>query len=232
MRLGLLSDIHGNAEALAVVLAAARAEGVERILFAGDAVGYYYEPARCLALLSEWPMTPVRGNHEDMLQGVIAQPSLADGIHQRYGSGLATALKTLTPAQLAELTAWPVQRQLDIEGSSILLCHGAPWDTNQYVYPDASEELLARCRVDGCDFVVMGHTHYRFSVQAGATRLLNPGSVGQPRDRRPGAAWGLLDTASGDYQQRTELYDTERVARQARSIDPHLPYLWEVLTRQ
>jgi putative phosphoesterase len=232
VKLGLISDIHGNAAALEAVLRAARAQGVERILFAGDCVGYYYEPHRCLGLLAEWDVTAVRGNHENMLREVIAQPSLAEGFRRRYGSGLSTAVSVLSPSQLDFLAGLPVQQKLEIDGTSITLCHGAPWDTDEYVYPDASEALLERCAAAGGAYVVMGHTHYRFTARFGSTSLVNPGSVGQPRDRMPGAAWGLLDTMTGEFHQFTEEYDIESVASHARLVDPHLPYLWEVLERQ
>jgi len=232
MKVGLLADIHGNADALAVVLDAARTHGVERILFAGDYVGYYYEPDRCLDLLSEWDVTSVRGNHEDMLEGLLAHPSCAEAIRKLYGSGLATAGHVLSESQLAFLTALPVRQTLEIGGASVLLCHGAPWDTNQYVYPDADAALLSRFGAVEADYVVMGHTHYSFTAPSGAVRLINPGSVGQPRDRRPGAAWGLLDTTTREYYSRIEPYDVSRVASRSRETDPHLPYLWEVLARQ
>jgi putative phosphoesterase len=232
MKVAILADIHGNASALAAVLEVAQTLGVERLLCAGDCVGYYDEPGRCLELLADWDVLHVRGNHEDMLQHLIADPSVAGHITQRYGSGLSVAARELTPDQLAALQAWPVQRTCVIDDVSITLCHGAPWETDHYVYPDADDDTLQRCAASGTDYVVMGHTHYRFSTQIGTTRLVNPGSVGQPRDRRPGAAWSLVDTVTGEYQSRTEPYDIAAVAMRARARDPHLPYLWDVLTRR
>jgi len=232
MRVGLLADIHGNATALAAVLEVARTLDVERLLCAGDCVGYYDQPGRCLDLLADWDVTHVRGNHEDMLRQMIADPALAERVAQRYGSGLSVAARELTADHLTALEGWPVHRTCAIENLSITLCHGAPWETDQYVYPDADDDLLRRCAAVGTDVVVMGHTHHRFSAQIGTTRLINPGSVGQPRDRRPGAAWGVLDTATGEYESRTEVYDIAEVVMRARARDPHLPYLWEVLTRQ
>jgi putative phosphoesterase len=232
MRVALLADIHGNAAALKAVLDAARVQGVDRILFAGDCVGYYYAPERCLELLADWDVTSVRGNHEDLLEQMLADPARTEGIHQHYGSGLATAARVLSASQRAFLAALPLRARLDLDGTSITLCHGAPWDADQYVYPNAGAELLARCAAEGTDYVVMGHTHYAFTAQSGATVLVNPGSVGQPRDRKPGAAWGLLDTTTREYQPRLETYDVDAVIRQTRAIDPHLPYLWEVLVRQ
>jgi len=232
MRLALLADIHGNAHALSAVLSAARQEGVQRLLCAGDFVGYYYQPDACLDLLSDWQVDAVRGNHDVMLAELIEQPSLAAELRARYGSGLEVAASVLTPDRLAALAALPVQRRITMDAMSILLCHGTPWDTNTYVYPDADESVFRRCAESGADIVVMGHTHHRLDLRRGNARLLNPGSVGQPRDRTPGAAWGLLDTDTGAYHQRIEQYDSEPVKSRARALDPHLPYLWEVLDRR
>lgn len=232
MKVGLVADIHGNVAALAAVLAGARREGVERLLCAGDVVGYYYEPGACLELLEPWPVDSVRGNHEDLLDALAARPSLGPGTHARYGSALASAVIGLSPRQRASLTALPACRDLTIEGMRVLLCHGAPWDNDLYVYPDAPAATFERCANTGADVVVLGHTHYRFTKTSGSTTIINPGSVGQPRDRKPGAAWALLDTADGSCRAFSEVYDSAPLAARARAADPHLPYLWEVLSRQ
>ena len=78
----------------------------------------------------------------------------------------------------------------------------------------------------------MGHTHYRLTRTSGSTTIVNPGSVGQPRDRQPGAAWALLETETGTCRAFIEPYDTAPIEAQARVTDPHLPYLWEVLNRR
>lgn len=232
MRVGLIADVHGNAPALRAVLAAAREFGVERWLCAGDCVGYYYGAAECLEMLSACDVTYVRGNHEDMLQQMVNDPAAAEDIHRRYGSGLAIAQRQLSPATLAMVLAWPTSREVRVGEVTFQLCHGAPWDTDQYVYPDAGVEMFERCASFGGDVVVMGHTHYPFVVEVGDTTLVNPGSVGQPRDRRPGASWAWFDTDTRRVHARLERYDVAPVVAEARHVDPHLPYLWEVLTRQ
>ena len=62
--------------------------------------------------------------------------------------------------------------------------------------------------------------------------VVNPGSVGQPRDRKPGSCWALWDTRRMEVTLRRTAFDTSLVAERARRIDPHLPYLSDVLTRQ
>jgi predicted phosphodiesterase len=120
---------------------------------------------------------------------------------------------------------------VEVGGCQILLRHGAPWDVDQYVYPDATQELLQRCSTSGIDFVVLGHTHYSMDKKLGRVRIVNPGSVGQPRNRQPGAHWAFLDTKSGQLEFKVEQYDRAPLIRECRSRHPELPYLAEILER-
>jgi len=231
MKIGVLGDIHGNSLALAAVLEHARRENIERLLITGDLVGYYFGATEVLRMLSTWDIVIARGNHEDMLAAARADPSLLARIGKKYGSGLAVALKELSGAELDMLCTLPHPVPLELGQVRVLLCHGAPWDINYYVYPDADEETLARCAVPGYDIVIMGQTHYPFLRRIGGVTLLNPGSVGQPRNRQPGAQWAILDSATGEITLRNERYDYTGVAAAARARHPELPYLSEVLTR-
>ncbi len=231
MKLALLGDIHGNHLALRAVLAAAKLEGVERLLITGDFIGYYFWPSQVLDMLSGWDLVAVRGNHEDMLIQAYRRPELLLDIEQRYGSGLSVALDSLSAAQLDWLMKLPHPQSIAIGDCKILLCHGAPWDVDQYIYPDSDSELFERCDKLVHDWVVTGHTHYPLIRQLDKTMFVNPGSVGQPRDRVPGAAWALLDSETGQVELKREPYDIHSVANEARQIHPKLNYLSEVLLR-
>lgn len=232
MRLALLGDVHGNDLALDAVLAAARAEGAEALLVTGDMVGYYFAPARVLDLLEGWRLWMVRGNHEDMLRDAAADPACLRQYEAQYGSGLRAALETLSPERIQRLASLPHPLEIELGSRRILLCHGAPWDNDHYVYPDAAEDVLQRCAAGGHDLVVLGHTHHAMVRRSGSTAVVNPGSVGQPRDRRSGAAWALYDSDSGDLTLKRESYPVQKIVDMARARAPELPYLAEVLTRE
>jgi putative phosphoesterase len=231
VKVGILGDIHGNSPALAAVLGHARREGVEKLVVTGDLVGYYFDPAGVLRMLQEWDVTMVRGNHEDMLAAARADAAALPAIRKSYGSGIEVALEELSQAELDRLCGLPHPLPLQLEDVRVLLCHGSPADNDEYVYPDATPEALARCAVPGYDVVIMGHTHYPLQREVGGVTLLNPGSVGQPRNREPGAQWALLDTATGRTTLRNERYDPTPVAAEARARHAELPYLADVLTR-
>ena len=231
MRLALLGDVHGNELALAAVLAAAKADRVEALLVTGDLVGYYFEPHRVLELLEGWKLWMVRGNHEDMLREAATDPARLAHYESLYGTGLRVALQSLSADRVRELGSLPHPLEVQLGSRRVLLCHGAPWDNYRYIYPDAPEDLLQRCARGGHDLVVLGHTHYAMLRRCGATTIVNPGSVGQPRDRGNAAAWALYDSDSGAVELRREPYAVQEMVEQARLRAPGFPYLAEVLTR-
>lgn len=231
MKLGLLGDIHGNHLALIEVLSAATSMGVERLLITGDLIGYYHYPLRVIELLRPWAKYVVRGNHEDMLIAARNDPEFLAQTDRRYGTGLRAAIEQLSDPQLDELCSLPHPLHLNIDGCDILLCHGAPWDANQYVYPDAPPDLLNRCAAD-CDVVVLGHTHHPMNHRIDKTLIVNPGSVGQARNSVPGASWAIFDTDSHELKFRNERYDTAPLVEECKLRHPELPYLSEVLLRK
>ena len=231
MKIALLGDIHGNDAALRSVLKAALAANVDRLLITGDLVGYYFAPLQVLQLLNDWDRDIVRGNHEEMLAAARSDCAFLAKVDSRYGSGLRIAIEQLSTEQLNELCTLPHPLELEINGVRIILCHGAPWDLNQYIYPNTESDLIARCAIKKYDLVVMGHTHYPMLKNIGKTILVNPGSVGQPRNRQPGASWALFDTVNRLITFRTESYDATDLINECNMRHPELPYLSEVLNR-
>lgn len=231
MRLGLIGDIHGNAEALKAVLEAAKVEGIDAFCVTGDLVGYYYDPDRVLDLLAGWTYWAVRGNHEDMLLSMERDPRVRTDYLAKYGSGLEHALEKLDQEALTMLEHLPRSRTLSFAGRSLLLAHGTPWDTDEYLYPDAASATMDRVAEFGAEFIILGHTHHQFDREVSGRLIINPGSVGQPRDRKPGAAWSVLEVETGSITHRRENYDIGAVVAAARQFDPDLPYNWTVLSR-
>lgn len=230
MKIAILSDIHGNTQALRQTLLVARKAGVQHLLVLGDLVGYYYDAAGVLSLLEPWPMHVIGGNHERMLGEAQESPEMAAQHRKKYGSALDVALATLGKAQVEWLVKLPSRQSVELDGVSFELCHGSPDEQDRYVYPTASDEELQRCRLPG-RVVLMGHTHYPMvSVRPEGT-LINAGSVGQARDLGGFASWFLFDTATQVIIPHRTAYDTTAVAAEARARDPDLPYLAEILQR-
>lgn len=231
MKLGLMGDIHGNDLALQAVLEAASAAKVDRLLVTGDLIGYYFAPLNVLELLSGWKCDVVRGNHEEMLAKARNDSAYLATVEARYGSGVRVAIEQLSSKQVNSLCSLPHPLDIDVDGIRILLCHGSPGNLNQYIYPDTDIEMLAVGLVQNYDLVLMGHTHYPMLRNIRGIIFVNPGSVGQPRDRKPGACWALFDTQDHSIELRRESYDSTSLAHECQLRHPELPYLFEVLQR-
>ena len=231
MRVGLIGDIHGNAEALHAVLGAAAACDVSRLLVTGDVVGYYDHAFEAMEMLRPWRATWIRGNHECMLNEVARDPRRIDHFESRYGRGLRLALQRLDASTVRWLSELPDSVTIELSGRKVCLCHGSPWNPGAYVYPDSPQETWDRFSALEVDIVVTGHTHHPMSRFCGNVLVINPGSVGQPRNRVPGAHWCTLDLDSLDVQHRVERYDHEGFAARVREANPALPQISEVLVR-
>jgi putative phosphoesterase len=230
MKIGLLADIHGNDLALSAVLTKALQEGVTELLVAGDIVGYYYNTGKVIEMLDDFPWFGVQGNHEWMLKNLL-DGSDPMPIYNKYGSSLNRAINTLPADQLERLCVLPHPRYHTVADCRIVVCHGSIKNRDRYIYPDSTEEERRHIHEDNTDLLLYGHTHYPIIWRGEFMDIVNPGSVGQPRDRKGGACWALYDTRTKTVELRRENYDLEPLIRQCYLIDPHLPYLHKVLTR-
>lgn len=232
-RVAVLGDIHGNIDAFRAVLEDIKKESINQLLITGDLVGYYYHADKVLNALKGWRYELVQGNHDGMLGEISTWSNeMKKAYRQKYGSALEYAAKELlSESEIAYLAELPYRKELFIAGRSILLCHGSPWNRDEYIYPDASNDVLARCTTGGFDVVIMGHTHYPMIKKYKVTLLLNPGSVGQPRNQQSGASWALLYLDNLYVQLRYVPYDVKEVIAEARQKDPAVPYLAEILRR-
>lgn len=204
---------------------------IDRLLIAGDFVGYYHRADEVFAFLSSWVWDGVQGNHDAMFAARRAGADDHDGYRKRYGHAIDRALETLAPDYSMLLVALPVTKELHLEGRRVLLCHGAPWQQDAYVYPTAPPETFARIAALQHDVVVLGHTHYPMVRREGSTLIVNPGSVGQPRDIGALASWAILDLTTCTATIRRVRFDPSATIADAQAHDPELPYLTEILTR-
>lgn len=234
MLIAILSDIHGNVDALIPVLEELRHHrDVRRLYVLGDMVGYYYHPSEVLDLLLEFPgeVRFLRGNHEKMLLEVLSGNRNLQDIDGKYGHGIRMALEHLTRGQLEWLCCLPDCMMECLDGMQAVFCHGSPDEPDRYVYPDTSRELLHSFGSQDVKYVFMGHTHRPF-FYPDRTTLVNVGSVGQARDYGGMASWCMLNTENGAVTFRHIPYDIQRTAEEARRNDPAIPYLWQVLERR
>ena len=231
MKVGVISDIHGNHYALEAVLKIAKQEGVEKLLILGDIVGYYYHPEIVLDMLSAWNYEIIKGNHEVILQDLNENKIDPEHLKVKYGSGHEHALKKLSTETLQWLFELPTQKSVKINNVSFHLNHGSPSSLDEYLYPDAPLEKLEKCNSIDHDFVLVGHSHYSFSYRCKHSILINCGSVGQSRENGGIAYWALVNTRNSSFQIKTTLYDTLKLLEDVALFDPKREYLQNILKR-
>lgn len=189
MRLGIVSDVHGNLASLDLALSLMGP--VDEVLCAGDLVSGFRFSNDVVARLREIGARVVLGNHDLDVLGP-------------HGERVRQSPST-DPELLRWLGQQPVRLDTRIDGHRLVMFHAAPEEPFEYVY---AESPRMRLWTDlGADFVIYGHTHYGLAHREGETLVINPGSAGQPRDPRNGfrSSFAVLDTASGEV--RIEVYD-------------------------
>jgi len=204
----IISDIHANLPALEAVIEDAGAPDLW--ICAGDVVGYYSEPNEVCDRLRGLEARVIRGNHDGYVIGAL-QPDPAREPHYRTNWTVAA----LTPNNLEWLRALPSEDTVHVGEMRVRVRHASPWDEETYIYPDSPRwqeiELPQR------EVLVLGHTHHPLRRRCGSGWVVNPGSVGQPRDRDPRAGYALLDASDGAITMRRVPYPVAAVQQQLRA---------------
>jgi diadenosine tetraphosphatase ApaH/serine/threonine PP2A family protein phosphatase len=227
LRVAVVSDVHANLHALEAVLAEVDAGGYDEVWCLGDLVGYGPRPNECVALLQERASICLAGNHDLVVLGKISIST--------FGGEAGTAA-----AWTREVLEGPARAFLStLEPSAVTtgaeLFHGSPRDP-VWDYVLSVDAVEASFELTEAPLVLVGHSHAALAIAladgslagglapegteaelgAGARLLLNPGSVGQPRDGDPRAAWLLLDFAAGRASFRRVAYPVERTQDEIR----------------
>jgi predicted phosphodiesterase len=235
MRYLIFTDIHGNLEAFQAVLQAVRKKKVDHYLFLGDLVGYGASPNEVIQrLLGLKPLSIVRGNHDKAVCGLDSiqtfNPIAASAIYWTRNHILKKHLDFLTN----------IQKGPEVVHERITICHGAPFDEDYYIFGEFdAAEAFDYFETNLCLF---GHTHFPFvytekdgsvegtflegeanevKLEKGVKYLINPGSVGQPRDRDPRAAFAIYDSETRVVKFHRVEYDLAETQR--RILKEKLP---------
>lgn len=198
MRLGLISDIHANLPALDTALE--ELGSVDRYACPGDIVGYGPHPNECIERVRALDAVTVAGNHELIVLGELPE----EGIHPWAVQTLRWTRKELTAENRDWIAALPHTTAVE---PGITMAHGSLDDPRTYVKTTAlaRDELE---RLDPGEILILGHTHRQMRVEADGRLLVNPGAVGQTRERQVRAAAAMLDTEAREIAFVTVPYDT------------------------
>jgi len=240
VRLAIISDIHGNLEALRAVLADIdRRDDIEKIVCLGDIVGYGPDPVECVELVAERCEWSLLGNHDF---GVLYEPTNFNPGAEQAAYWTREQFEIVEDDQrkarlLRFLSHLRVRVRFGPE-DAFLAVHGSPRrPINEYIFADDAVNSVPKIRkiFDRVErLAVVGHTHVpgvftdepdfyppdelqgRFTLQDEEKVVANVGSVGQPRDNDPRASWAVLDDEAIEFV-RTK-YDVEATAKRIRGI--------------
>lgn len=200
MKIGLISDIHGNLFALQAVLAQLDAAAVDLILCAGDLVCYGGNDNAVLTLLRERGIASVMGNYDDAVAWnrpkASRKPSSVRNEPLKQAA-LDWTKANLHSAHIPYLRSLPLTSLHRINGMRIRLLHAGPDFYDDWLTPKQPRALHGLTTRMQADIIILGHTHDAFSHEVSHTLFVNPGAVGRSLDGDPRASYAILDTQTG-----------------------------------
>jgi diadenosine tetraphosphatase ApaH/serine/threonine PP2A family protein phosphatase len=232
-RIAVISDVHSNLQALTAVLERIDALAVDRLYCLGDIVGYGARPVECVDIVRGRAAAAVQGNHD----ALTADPTLRLDFNVYSLAAVTHNRALLSPDRLAWLGSLPTRLRVNQRTQFV---HGAPGDRDRYLVflDDLQEAASALMEDDGPGVCFFGHTHHQVLFdgqvlvrpQPGEVRidperrvLINPGSVGQPRDGDPRAAFAVWDCSGELVTYHRVDYDIDGARRDI--IEAGLPRL-------
>jgi putative phosphoesterase len=201
MKILVLADIHANWPALSAIR-----ETFDACLFLGDLVDYGSNPVPCIEWTRTHATAAVRGNHDHAVaQRIVARGG--SGFRQLAAATRPLQWDVLAPSHLKYLARLPVTRHLRLDSIRFALVHATPRDPMDEYLVDDPAGWQARIEGLDADILCVGHSHVQFHLDFGGVQVLNPGSVGQPRDGDPRCAYAVIE--DGKIALRRVEYDID-----------------------
>ncbi len=235
MKYLILSDIHSNQEALSAVLARVKRKRWDKVVFLGDLVGYGANPNQTVDMVRALkPLQAIRGNHDKVCSGI----ENGEMFNRVALQAAQWTQQRLTKSNLEWLYRLPEGPTL-VDGA-FAISHGTPIDEDAYIFGEI--EALNVFRQTAFPLCFFGHSHFpvvfglspdaihtvlttsptfRIRLEPGLRYLVNPGSIGQPRDGNPLASFGMYDSAAKTVTIYRVPYRVERT--QKKILDAGLP---------
>jgi putative phosphoesterase len=204
VKIAVLSDVHGNLQALERVIQDAEERGVDIFLNAGDSIGFGPCPNEVVELLCEKNVLSILGNFD---LEVIAGKTKDKG---EKNVALKFARKELAKSCEYYLSSLPRELKLETADKKILVTHGSPESIEEHIYQDTPvKRLKTLAKTAKADLIIVGHSHEQFCTQVNGSSFVNPGSVGRPSDGKPQAAYAVLSFNPFKFELVRLDYDVE-----------------------
>ena len=210
MKIVIISDIHGNFDALSALQ-----EDYDQLWVLGDLVNYGPQPAEVIRFIRSRATHVVRGNHDHCI-GFGEDPRCSPRFRE-----MAEATRKYTDSILSDedkgyLRSLPLQVDVRAGDTRCRLCHAVPSDPLFTYCPPDSERWVEECRLAGADVLLTGHTHIPFGIHVENTLLVNPGSLGQPKSGGPRACYAVFK--DGKVGLRSIAYPLDKTVEKIRAM--------------
>lgn len=228
MKICVFSDIHGNSPAFRNAFKMIIKEGADLNVFLGDLCGYYYDQGQIYEMLLSMPnLISLQGNHDWIFSKIVkGDEDLRKGYLRKYGYSLEYLIGENNQELIRWISDLP-ESYIDTD-SGLAFYHGSPWDfLDGYVYPDSPLEKFLDYP---SSLFILGHTHYHMKRTIDDKMIVNPGSLGQPRN----GGWptyAVIDYPSNKVIFREVPYDKLELAEQIDKLDANNEYLKKILFR-
>ncbi len=205
-KIALISDIHSNLEAFEAVLKEMKKYKIKKIFCLGDIVGYGANPNECIDLIRKNKIKSVLGNHD--YEAINLQN--IDWFNPIARNAILWTSKQLTETNKEFLKSLPTCSEFE----NMYLAHGSPRDNlYEYVFPDVNEfDLREFFIMANKNVIAVGHSHIQFIKKNNSKIIINPGSIGQPRDLNSKAAFCFFDTKGLNVKLKRVDYDIGKAA--------------------
>jgi putative phosphoesterase len=224
MRVGIISDIHGNLQALDVVLEDIGRRGLDAVYCLGDLVGYAPFPNEVIERIRAAEMPTIMGNYDDGVGYDRDECGCAyrDPVDRELGDQSFNWTKAhVTSDNKAFLRTLLPELRVEADGKRLLLVHGSPRKMNEYLFEDRPLSSFQRIAdASNADVIVFGHTHRPYTKSVGDVLFVNVGSVGKPKDGDWRACYAILESGAQEPVQFVRLeYDVASGAAAIRASE-------------
>lgn len=211
MKVAIISDIHGNMQALDAVFENIKQENCDEIYCLGDLAMAGPEPSKTIEKIRGLPnLTLIQGNTDEMIAGCNNQVlHLLEQNNPVMAKALESDVLTVTEEQKDFLRNLPKQKEVMIDGVKILLVHGSPRRNNENIFPDLKvEEVEEMIEGTNADLIFCGHTHVPCGYQTNTKQtVVNVGSVGRPFSEEPKSCYVILEVNEGSFSVKHNFVD-------------------------
>lgn len=210
MKIAIISDVHGNGEALRAL-----PDGFDELWVLGDLVNYGPEPREVVDLVRSKACVVVRGNHDHSI-GYDEDPRCTPRYHDMAEATRRFSASAVIENQKQFLRDLPLKAEIRLGNTRFYLTHARPSDPLYGYCPQDSDEWVKEVESVRADVVLVGHTHTPFVRKIGNQLLVNPGSLGQPKTGKPDACYAVWN--DGTFELKSFSYPVNQTIAKLQSL--------------